>query len=41
MDIFKEFVFKGTRNTAIRSDKKMKNIDKTIADKAFKIQKSG
>lgn len=39
MDIFKEFVFKGTRNTAIRSDEKMKNIDKTIADKAFKMQK--
>lgn len=39
MDIFKEFVFKGTFNTAIRSDEKMENIDKTIADRAFKIQK--
>lgn len=39
MDIFKGFVFKGTRNTAIRSDEKMKNIDKTLADKAFKMQK--
>lgn len=37
MDIFKRFVFKGTVSHAIRAD--MEGIDKTVADKAFKVQK--
>ena len=37
MDIFKRFVFKGTVGHAIRAD--MEGIDKTVADKAFKVQK--
>lgn len=39
MSMFHRFHLKGTVAAAIRSEEDMKNMDKTIADNAFKIQK--
>ena len=39
MSMFYRFHLKGTVAAAIRSEEDMKNMDKTIADNAFKIQK--